>query len=61
MLFAALKDKKNSHDDNEGKSAFHAIAIELYKQKKTNKKRTSIKVGVVSRVLEQLTVVLLVS
>ena len=38
MLFAALKDKKNSHDDNEGKSAFHAIAIELYKQKKNKQK-----------------------
>ena len=32
MLFAALKDKKSCHDDNERKSAFQTIAIELYKQ-----------------------------
>ena len=41
MLLAALKDKKSSHDDNEGKFAFQTIAIELYKQpKKQNKERT---------------------
>ena len=42
MLFAAINDKKISHRDNEGKSAFQTTAIELHKQpKKTNKKRTN--------------------
>ena len=40
MLFAALKDKKSSHNDNEGKSAFQIIAIELSKQ--TNKRTPKI-------------------
>ena len=40
MLFAELKDKNSSHEDNEGKSTFLAITIELYKQKKKNKKIT---------------------
>ena len=31
VLFAVLKDKESSHDDNEGKLAFQTIAIELYK------------------------------
>ena len=36
-MFVALKDKKSSHNDNEGKSAFQQIAIELSKK---TKKRT---------------------
>ena len=40
---------------------FMQLLLNYINKKKTNKKRTSIKVGVVSRVLEQLTVVLLVS
>ena len=59
---------KSSQDNNEGKSAFQTIAIELSKQtKKKNKINdlrlviNSIRVGVVSSVLEQLTFVLLVS
>ena len=41
VVCSILKDRKSSHDDNERKSAFQAIAIELYKQQKqTNKKRT---------------------
>ena len=40
VLFAELKDKNSSHEDNEGKSTFLAITIELYKQKKKNKKIT---------------------
>ena len=31
VLFAALKNKKSSHNNNERKSAFQTIAIELYK------------------------------
>ena len=31
MLFAELKDKENSYDDNEGKLALQTIVIELYK------------------------------
>ena len=69
MLFAALIDKKSSHDGNEGKFASETIAIELYKQPKKAKTKkdhvvlviSSFRVGVVSSVLEQLTVVLLVS
>ena len=68
MLLVALKDKKkSSHDDNEWKSAFQTIATELYKQLKRKKKEqlrlviSSIRVDVVSSVLEQLTIVLLVS
>ena len=66
MLFASSKDKKSSHDNNEGKSAFQ-IVIELCKQpNKITKKHLrlviiSIRVDVASSVLEQLTVVLLVS
>ena len=66
MLFASSKDKKSSHDNNEGKSAFQ-IVIELRKQpNKITKKHLrlviiSIRVDVASSVLEQLTVVLLVS
>ena len=41
MLFAALKDKKGCHGDNEGKCSSQIIAIELYKQPKKIKKRTS--------------------
>ena len=58
---------KSSQDNNEGKSAFQTIAIELSKQTKKNKINdlrlviNSIRVGVVSSVLEQLTFVLLVS
>ena len=41
MLFAALKDEKSSHDDNEGKSTFQTIGIDLSKQtKKRTKKQT---------------------
>ena len=40
MLFAALKDKKKPSGRYEGKYAFQAIAIELYKQPKQTKKRT---------------------
>ena len=41
MLLAALQYKKNSHDHNEGKSAFQTTAIELHKKpKKLNEKRT---------------------
>ena len=40
---------------------FMQLRLNYINKKKQNKKRTSIKVGVVSRVLEQLTVVLLVS
>ena len=38
MWFVALKNKESSHDDNEGKSAFQTISIELYKQNKKQKK-----------------------
>ena len=57
--------KKGSHDDNERKSAFQAIATELYKQQRKTKKEhlrlviSSIRVGVASGVLEQLTTVFL--
>ena len=67
VLFAALKDKKSSHDDNKRKSAFQTIAIELSKQTSKEKKGhlrlviKSFRVGVVSSVLEQFTFVLLVS
>ena len=37
VLFAALKDKKSSHDDNEGKPSFQTFAIELHKQAKISK------------------------
>ena len=39
MLFAALIDEKSSHDNNEGKSTFQIIGIQLSKQtnKQTNK------------------------
>ena len=41
VLFAALKDEKGSHDDNEGKSTFQTIGIDLSKQtKKRTKKQT---------------------
>ena len=40
VLFPALRVKRGSHDDNEGKSAFQTIVIELDKQpKKTRKER----------------------
>ena len=63
----SIKRQKSSNDDNEGKSAFQKIAMELSKQPKkaaTKKKEhlrlvISSKVGAVSSVLEQLTVVLL--
>ena len=72
MLFAALIDEKSSHDNTEGKSTFQIIGIQLSKQtnKQTNKQTSnkkghlrlvinSIRVGVVSSVLEQLTFVLI--
>ena len=68
MLFAALKDKKSCHGDNEGKFSSQIIAIELYKQPKKNLKKehlrlviSSIRLSVVSSVPEQMTAVLLVS
>ena len=64
MLFAALKDKKSSHDKSEEKYAFQIIAIELYKQQQQQKTKTekehlrliisSIRVDVPSSVPEQL-------
>ena len=72
MLFAALIDEKSSHGNNEGKSTFQIIEIQLSKQtnKQTNKQTSnkkghlrlvinSIRVGVVSGLLEQLTFVLI--
>ena len=69
MLFAALIDEKSSHNNNEGKSTFQ---IQLSKQtnkqanqQTSNKKEhlrlviNSIRVGVVSSLLEQLTFVLI--
>ena len=41
VFLAALKNKKSFHDDNEGKSAFQTIAIELYKQPKNNQKKNT--------------------
>ena len=38
--FAALRDKK-AHGDNERKSAFQIIAIDLSKQQQTTTKRTA--------------------
>ena len=64
LLPAVLKDEKGSHDDNKGKPMFQAIVIELYKQQKKTKKEhlrlviSSIRVSLISSVLEQLTVVL---
>ena len=52
MLFAALKDKKSCHDDNERKSAFQTIAIELYKQTRKEHLRLIVKcirVGVAAK------------
>ena len=43
VLFAALKDKKSCHDDNERKSAFQTTAIELYKQAKKEHLRLIVK------------------
>ena len=67
-LLAALKYKKISHNGNEGKSAFQAIAINYINNKKFKKKKneqltlviSSIRLGVVSSLLEQ-TIILLVS
>ena len=72
MLFAALIDEKSSHNNNEGKSTFQIIGIQLSKQtnkqanqQTSNKKEhlrlviNSIRVGVVSSLLEQLTFVLI--
>ena len=39
VFHVALKYKKSSYDDNEGKSAFQPIAIELYKQPKNKAKK----------------------
>ena len=39
VLLASLKDKKSSHDVNEGTSAFQTITTELYKEPKKKKKR----------------------
>ena len=60
MLFVALKDRKSVHDDNEGKSTFHAIETELSKQPKNVKEQLrlvicSFRVGTVSNVPERLT------
>ena len=67
MLLATLKDKKSSHDDNEGNSAFKTIAKELYQHLRPKRKKehlrlvmSSIRVGVVSSVVEQLTIISLV-
>ena len=57
VLFAGLKDKKSSHDDNEGKPAFQTFMIELHKQAKISKQNkqhlrliiSSIRVGVVAK------------
>ena len=40
-LLAAVNDKKSSHDNNEGESAFQTIAIELDKQTKTQTKNNT--------------------
>ena len=45
MFFAALKYKTSSHDDNEGKSAFQTIAIELYKQPKNKQTKRTPKIS----------------
>ena len=56
MLFVALKNKKCSHDDNEGKTTFQTNTTELYKQLKQQTKKenlrlviSSIMVGVVAK------------
>ena len=69
-LLAVLKYKKISHNGNEGKSAFQAIAINYINNKKLKKKKkkneqltlviSSIRLGIVSSLLEQ-TIILLVS
>ena len=46
VLFTALKDKKSSHDDNEGKSGFQTIAIKLYKKPKKQTKKERLKLAI---------------
>ena len=45
MLSEALKDKKNSHDNNEAKSAFQTIVIEFSKQLKQKAKKGTSKIS----------------
>ena len=48
VLFAALKDQKISHDDNEGKSTFQIIAIELYEQPKKQARKDPLRLAISS-------------
>ena len=46
VLSEALKDKKNSHDNNEAKSAFQTIVIEFSKQLKQKAKKGTSKISI---------------